>query len=198
LAIFGVSIQKSVSFRNVQQHFSNVYYYDGPSLTDTNAAALADIVKANEVVLHGNDVTFTFARVWSAGGAPASNQMIYQGALSGVGSQADNASMDRERAVLVQWPAGVSITGQPVFLRKWYHSCGDCAGVSFSTAGVLQNTIPIANLNRTSIATAANANRAVSAGGDTYNLVSKSGRNTQGTAVCHAWLEHHQLGDEWR
>jgi hypothetical protein len=38
----------------------------------------------------------------------------------------------------------------------------------------------------------------VSAGGNTYNLISRTGRATTGTATCHRFLEHHQLGDQWR
>jgi hypothetical protein len=197
VATLGVAITKTTAFRNVQQPFTNVYYYDGPTPDASGAAALADIVKANEVTLHGNDVSFTYARVWTAGGSPAANNMIHQAALTGTGSQPDALNLDRERAVLIQWPAGVSIRGQPVFLRKWYHSAGDCAGVTF-TSGVMQNTTEISSANRTTIATAANANRAVSAGGNTYNLISRTGRATTGTATCHRFLEHHQLGDQWR
>jgi hypothetical protein len=197
LPIYAVAIEKQVSFRLANQPFANVYHYEGATLTAANATALANSVKTKEVDLHSLDVTFIHYRVWSAGGTPASNNMIAQGNLSGTGNQASNTSMDRERAVLVQWPAGVNIRGQPVTLKKWYHSCGSCAGITFP-ASLLQNTAEIPAANRTTIATAANALLSDSVGGNVYNLVAASGRPATGTCVAHRFLEHHQLGDQWR
>lgn len=197
MPIVGVSITKKCTFRGADQEFSNVYYYSGPTPGVADADALAAAVKADEVQFHSGDVTFVRYRVWTAGGSMAANNMISQGTLSGLGSQAAIATMDRERAVLVSWPAGVSNTGKPVYLRKWFHSCGICAGVTFGTSQ-LQNTAQIATADRTAIATAAGSLVSQVVGGNTYALVAKSGRSMSGGAICHKYLEHHQLGDQWR
>lgn len=199
MAVHGLSITKRVLFRGFQQEFSNVYhYYHSTELDGTEADSLIDAVKAIEVGLHSTDVTFVVGRCWSAGGSSAANAMISEKALSGTGTQATNASMDRERAVLAQWPAGVNTRGRPVYLRKWYHSCGGIAGVNFAAAAIHQNTQEIASADRTTIAAAVDAVEEVVVNAKNMQLVAKSGRLRTGPLAIYRWLEHHQLGDKWR
>lgn len=198
MPIFGVSITKRVSFRGQTQEFSNVYHYRSPDdWTTTQATAVIAAVKGNEVALHSSDVTFVRGACWSSTGSVITSRMLAQSTLTGTGSQATNSNMDRERAVLVQWPAGVNIRGRPVYLRKWYHSCGNIASYIF-TAANLQNTGAIADPDRAIIATAVNANTSIAASGTTGTLCAKSGRDNTGAGSVYKWLEHHQLGDMWR
>lgn len=198
MPIYAVSITKRVSFRGANQEFSNVYHYDySGALGQADADALIDAIKAIEVPLHSSDVTFVLGRVWTAGGSPAANQMVAEKALSGTGSQAVIGEMDRERAVLAQWPAGLNVLGRPVYLRKWFHSCGNCNAVSFSAA-IFQNTAAISDANRNTIQAKVNELRQVTANAKTFNLCAKSGRLSTAPAVIYKWLEHHQLGDQWR
>lgn len=196
--IVGVALTKSVSFRGVQQEFTNVYYYEDVTAVAVPAQTLIDDIKATEVSLHSSDVTFVRAKVWKAGGTPAQNEMVLQVPLSGTGNQAANTSMDRERAVLVRWPAGLDSRGHPVYLRKWYHSCGGCNGNTFS-ASHLQNTGSLNSTIRNSIATKCDELSQIGTL-NAWALVAESGRTRSGagTPECHEWLEHHQLGDMWR
>lgn len=194
---FGVSITKKVTFRGAEQEFTNVYHYNGNALSVADATTLAGNIKTLEVPFHSTDVTFVRYKVWSSGGGQAANQMIAAGSLSGTGNQSVNTNIDRERAVLIMFAAGFDVRGHPVKLRKWFHSCGSCQGVSFNTT-VLQQTAQIASADRTTLATAGAAFLSVSAGGNTYNLVAESGRAGGTPVECHRWLEHHQLGDMWR
>ncbi len=197
MATYGVSITKKVTFRGVDQEFSNVYHYSGPTLSVADATTLASNIKAEEVSLHSTDVTFLRYKVWSAGAGQATNQMIAQGNLSGTGNQVTNSTMDRERAVLIRWAAGFDSRGHAVYLRKWFHSCGACSGVSFGST-VQQNTAQIASADRTTIANDANALKTIVVSANNYNLIAESGRAALGNAECHQYLEHHQLGDMWR
>lgn len=197
MPLFALQITKKVSFRGADQEFSNRYVYKGSVMTPGQAQVLATNVKALEVPLHSTDVTFLRWNVWTTGGTPSQNNMVNQGTLTGTGSQNTDTSFDRERAVLVQWPAGVNIRGQPVYLRKWFHSCGQCAGITFSAAQK-QNTAQLLAADRTTIATAANGLRSPSNGDEAMLLSADSGRESVGAAVTHRYLEHHQLGDMWR
>jgi hypothetical protein len=197
VALTGVSIVKQVSFRGVFQEFSNVYHYEGDAPSASAGTALATAIKAIEVPLHSSDVTFLRYSVWSAGGAPGANQMIVQGFLSGTGSQSAASAFDRERAILVQWPAGFDVRGHRVYLRKWYHCCGGCAGWS-ATNPQLQNTGQIDSASRTLIGNAADDLLTITAGGITFALAAPSGRNPDGATQVHPYLEHRQLGDMWR
>lgn len=197
MAQFGVAITKKVSFRGADQEFTNVYHYTGPTLSVSDATALAGQIKTKEVSFHSTDVVFVRYKVWTSGGGQAQNQMVAAGSLSGTGNQAVNTNMDRERAVLVMFAAGFDIRGHPVKLRKWYHSCGGCGDIAFG-ATVLQNTAQIASADRTTIANIADDLLVLTQGGGTYNLCAESGRAGGTPVEVHRYLEHHQLGDMWR
>lgn len=194
--IIGLSVTKSVSFRLVQQEFTNVYHYSLPGAVTGPWQSLLEEVKASEVGFHATDVSFIRGAVWSAGGSPAQNQMLFQESLSGTGNQAVNSTMDRERAVLIRWFAGFASNGKPVYLRKWYHCCGNFAGNTLAGT-VIQNTGQISSAGRASIASAASAMNQIGAV-EAWDLCSASGRLWQAQPDCHPYLEHHQLGDMWR
>lgn len=195
----GVSVVMAVPFRGVNQEFSNVFHYsrEVPTANESERDSIIDEIVSILKASHSSDVLFKRAMLWTSGGTPGQNDMLRQRTLSGVGSSAVNASMDRERAVLIRWPAGKDVRGRPVFLRKWFHVCGNYEASAFS-ASILQNTTPILDATRAIIASHANGLKVVGATVDTWSLCAESGRSVQGDAECHKYLEHHQLGDMWR
>lgn len=201
MARVGIAITKSIAFRDATQEFSNVYYYEngGGLPTEAQANAMVDEIVAEEKSFHSTLVSFIRSRVWSQVGTPSQNQMIAQKTLSGTGSNAPVANFDRERAYLVRWRAGSDSRGNPVYLRKWYHSCGNGPGNFAPPTAVLENTSGFSQASRDSIATAANAVVVVNAGNGPWSLVGKGGRQTDtGFCTAHKYLEHRQLGDMWR
>jgi hypothetical protein len=193
----GITITKETAFRGKPQEFHNTYYFELATAITAPAESLVDEITATEKSLHSTIVTFKRAAVWSAGGTQAQNQMLFQKALTGTGNQTHELGADRERAVLVQWKAGFSTTGKQVYLRKWYHSCGSAAGVGLQTSGITSQTAQIPTADRATIATKADENRSVGTG-EFWELCAKSGRKTTDPAVTHRYLEHHQLGEQWR
>lgn len=197
----GVSIEKQTSFRNSTQKFANVYYYDAPSIpSQSQAAAIIDNIKGLEQAFHSTAVTFVRGRLWSAGGTPSQNNMIDTHALSGVGSQGLIASFDRERAYLFRLRAGQDSRGRAVYLRKWYHACGTGPGGITPGSTILENTAAFSAGNKATMETAVDFIRVLSVNSVTYSLCSKSGRafSSGETFKSHNFLEHHQLGDQWR
>jgi hypothetical protein len=197
LGRIGISITKSVNYRGVEQEFTNTYHYvtPGAGVAGDHAALVAEIV-AIERDLHSSDVTFRRAKVWSTGLGQQNNEMLHQQSLSGTGNQIVGGSMDRERAFLMQWPAGKDSRGKPVFLRKWFHSCGGANGYD-PTSGVLQQTSAIPESGRDAVSNKANGLRIIGPL-DEWLLVAQSGREHTGPGRIHKFLEHHQLGDMWR
>ncbi len=65
MARFGFNIQKTVSFRGVNQHFSNTYYYQRALWTpaDSYLSGLIDEIVTTEKRLHTTDVVFVRGRV---------------------------------------------------------------------------------------------------------------------------------------
>lgn len=199
---YGFSVEKSTLFRGVQQPFANVYYYDAPAVAVT---AISDLETAlNQIVdkekeFHATTVNFKRGRVWNtASGSQQGNQMRVDKALSGTGARANVDFMDRERAVLLRIPAGFNVRGKPVYLRKWYHTCAHPEGTAIGNA-VHGNTdtIPVAgrtyyegklnDIQELELLTQAQ-----------FFMCAQSGRQTTGEPQCHQYLEHHQLGDQWR
>lgn len=201
MARIGISITKSVPFRNSVQEFSNVYYYEnGGVLPDQpTAAGLIDELVTAEKTWHGTGVTFVRGRCWSAGGSASTNEMIDQHNLSGTGARTAVANMDKERAYLFRCRAGNDSRGNPVYLRKWYHSFGQFVSGIAPTQAILENTSGFSSGDRTSMANAMDTVRNIGTGG-TWDMVSKTGRapGTGQVFECHQFLEHHQLGDMWR
>jgi len=200
MARVGVSITKTVSFRGVAQPFSNTYYYETPlPVVESVADSLIDNIVAKEKAMHSSIVSFTFARCWSAGGTKAENNMIKQKALSGTGGAgAPVAGQDRERAFLVRFRAGVDSRGNPVYLRKWWHLQVGFLGGSSLVAGVMENTAQLPTASRTALEGDANAFKSITALPQNFDLVSEKGRGISGATQAHAYLEHRQLGDQWR
>lgn len=204
MAQITISVLKRAAFKDATQEWANTYVYaSAGALPDAAAAeALIDEVVAQEKLFHSTDVTFVEGRCWSSGGTPASNEMIFQKALTGLGAAGTDSSLDRERAVLVQWPAGVDSLGRKVYLRKWYHPCGNFGTVAWS-AGNRANINSIASSSRTAIANYADVLSRIGTP-EVWGLVADSGRTRDGGILsatpptAHKHLEHHQLGDQWR
>jgi hypothetical protein len=197
----GISITKSTPFRNSVQEFSNVYYYDltGSLPDEAEAGNLIDEIVTVEKTFHSPAATFVRGRCWSAGGSPGTNQMINQKNLSGVGSATSDPSMDKERAYLFRIRAGNDSRGNPVYLRKWYHTMGTFPGGPGATSGIMSNVSGYTQAQRDAMA--GNMDTLAEIGGvGAWILCSKSGRlfDEGANFQCHQFLEHHQFGDMWR
>lgn len=198
----GCSITKSIAFRNSTQEFSNVYFYELDQTLPSQAEAvqIIDSIAAREKLVHSSVVSFNRGRLWSQTATPGTSEMIDQHALSGTGARAFISSMDRERAILFRIRAGVDSRGNPVYLRKWFHSCGEFASGTTFTAAHLEQSAGFSQAVRDALTAALGPIQSLAAGGKTGSLVSKTGRAITPGSVwsAHQFLEHHQLGDQWR
>jgi hypothetical protein len=203
MPIIGVSITKETPFRLSTQEFSNVYFYNNHtgSVPDASGAnAIIDAVVAFEKSIHASLATFIYGRLWWQTLTEPGTTMLAQKPLSGTGGSSIVGSFDKERAFLFRWPAGQDSRGNPVYLRKWYHTCGGFgAQYSNPTTTVLENVAAIASASRTAMASKVAEVAVLAAAGGGWELCAKSGRApTTFTPTCHEFLEHRQLGDMWR
>jgi hypothetical protein len=201
VARFGISITKSVSFRNSVQEFSNVYYYELATMPNAAAAeAIIDNLVTLEKTFHGSNVTFVRGRCWSETGSAATNEMITQKNLSGTGARTVIAAMDKERAFLFRVRAGVDSRGNPVYLRKYFHACAEFVSGQSLANSILDNSAGFSQAQRDAQVAAMNAIGNANGSTGSPTLVAKSGRGiTAGsTWQAHPYLEHHQMGDQWR
>jgi hypothetical protein len=197
----GLSITMQVAFRDSTQEFSNVFFYDGllgrPSVAQ--ADALIDEQVTRMKPLFGSLVTFVRGRLWEQTGDKATTEMISQKVLSGTGSAASSSGADRERAYLFRLRAGVDSRGNPVYLRKWLHAQADIGGVSTS-GGIQQNTTGFTTGQRSTLAALMNPFGSIGSGTTLGTICAKGGRQPTAGAQweAHKYLEHRQLGDQWR
>lgn len=200
MARYGINIEKSIAFRGGVQHFGNTYYYEGPIPNTANLSleGLVDQLVVLEKAQHGNNITFTRGRLWSADGTKAENQMIVDKPLTGTGAVAINVNMDRERAFLIQFRAGVDSRGRPVYLRKWFHLLASTLGGVAISSDMLSQNSGLATAQKTALENFGNSFKQLIQDGTPMNLVAKSGRQITGATTAHPFLEHHQLGEEWR
>jgi hypothetical protein len=197
----GVSITKQIAFRNSLQEFSNVYYYEVLTLPDSSQANTFITNLTNyEKNFHSSLVTFVRGRCWSQIGTKEQNEMIAQANLSGTGARVSVNSFDSERAFLFRLRAGVDSRGNPVYLRKYYHSCGLFVTGTSIGSGVLQNTSGFTQGERDAQVAAMNQIGDANGSPLTPKICSKNGRLPGAGNVwsAHQFLEHHQLGDMWR
>jgi hypothetical protein len=120
--------------------------------------------------------------------------------LSGTGARSTIAALDKERAFLFRIRAGVDSRGNPVYLRKWYHACGNFVTTVTITDAMLANTAGFSTGDRTNLVGAMNAIGDGNGAPLQPALCAKGGRGISGGATwsAHQYLEHHQLGDQWR
>jgi hypothetical protein len=204
MPIIGITVTKEVAFRDAVQQFTNMYFYNngvGGVPDATAAEALIDELVTSEKTWHSSSVEFVYARCWHQTLLAITTEMIFQKPLTGLGATTGHTSLDRERAFLFRWRAGNDSRGQPVYLRKWYHSCGQFpGGPAPAPDTVLGNTTGFTAGQRTAMA--ANVQAVANLGGSPgpWDLCAKSGRGITGSVFpeCHRYLEHHQMGDNWR
>jgi hypothetical protein len=201
MARYGVSITKSTSFRGGVQEFSNVYYYEALTLPDeTQAATIINNLASLEKTFHGTSVTFVRGRLWSQGGSPGTNNMINQVNLTGTGARTPGTSMDKERAFLFRIRAGSDSRGNPVYLRKWFHAMGEFTSGATIASTQLQQTVPFTAGEKATQVAAMQAIGDANGSPGAPKLCAKSGRQPGAgeNFQAHSYLEHHQLGDQWR
>lgn len=173
----GVSITKQTAYRGATQEFSNVYYYEMLSTPDAAAADnIIDNLTTLEKTFHGSPVTFVRGRVWTAGGGPTSNNMISQKLLTGAGGASVASYMDRERAYLFRLRAGNDSRGNPVYLRKWYHSCGPFTLAVTPTQTIFEQVAAFSTAQRNAGVAAMQAIGDANGSAGTPKLCSKVGR----------------------
>lgn len=195
-----VTTPKRCAYRGSVEGFSNVYIYRllTSAISEEVAQALADEVIENERALHGPSVQHVACNIstplYLNSDVTAFYQFPYDSALPG-----SAPTMDPERAIFIQWPAGRNVKNRPVTLRKWYHPCDvNIEQVTF-TSGMQAQQSQITSTLRGILATVAQNLAQIGPGpADFIELVSPTNRERTGPAVCYPWLEHHELGEQWR
>jgi hypothetical protein len=202
VARYGINTLKRVAFRGGVQHFGNTYYVNHTlgTASTTQVEAALDYIVDREKQRFSAEVTFVRGRAWTQVGNKEDNNMIVDKALSGLGQQAAGTTMDRERAYLVRFRAGVDTRGRPVYLRKWWHFMASSFSGGMPPAAALAQTAELSQAERDALETWANGFKDFNTGTPSVNwtLVAKGGRQIDGPTQAHRFLEHRQLGDEWR
>lgn len=193
MAVFGVSITKSMEWRGAQQEFSNVYHYQTAVGQPFDDEGIIAAVVAAERPLHATSVTFETGRTWGpTENGPAASVMREIVDLSGQGGATPLTNAYKETALLISWPLGrYGSRNRPQFLRKWLHTL---ASGGRGLDGSSRSDVSPQNVLDYIAAVTALSDPAF---GD-LDLCTADGRVPVGPAVQYPYLEHRQLGDTWR
>lgn len=193
MAVFAISITKSVPWRGQVEEFSNVYHYNTLAIEEFADGAAIDELVAAERPVFANTITFRLARTWGpiGQGQAASVTRVVRD-LTGPGTASSASDMYVECATLIEWPLGrYGSRNRRQFLRKWLHARHqpDGAPVGWLNGTVLHPGIAGAEL--------AYVNRVTSLdppGIDgPYELCSPGGQTPIGPATIYPYLEHRQF-----
>ena len=122
MAVFAVSIVKSVSYAGAQREFGNTYHYQTDVGQPFPDRELAEAVAEAERNVTSNEVNFVRWVTWGpTDGSRFDNVMREDGALSGTGDIShSNVPVYREVCSLVTWPLSRSpVTNRKRWLRKF-------------------------------------------------------------------------------
>jgi hypothetical protein len=126
------STEKSTSFQGHSELWTNVYLYETGADTASAYNNIIDAIVNAEKTVHGNNVNFLTARVFTTkglNGVEDTGHMLHIRNLSGTGDNSSTNVIYKECAVLVKWPlprksnlAGL-LVGRQRSLKKWLHVC---------------------------------------------------------------------------
>lgn len=184
-------------WRGVVHRWSTVYHYSGTasgSVGDTQATA---VLNADSGMCYGSSATEGGAyecQVYdqASGGVPISTVVAFDWTNPASWERYSSAywTTDGPSAVTaaevalgVEWAAGISRSGKPVILRKWYHA------VPVSTAAPGAVDVPTAD--NTSLLTGALA--LYNAMGSVGLLLSSGSGRFAGSATIQRYYQNHQM-----
>jgi hypothetical protein len=196
MAVYAVSITKQVPYRGGIQPFSNVYHYKTTLAQFLDDSAIVDDLVAAEKLVHASNVTFLTGRVWGpTDSTPQASVTRLIKDLSGTGSLSPATDTSPEMCILCVWPLGrYGLRNRPQFLRKWIHPCS----IAGTTAGQRGQTSKLTNPMEPFTTYINDVTEADSLAGDAVDLCSPTGHEPTGAGRVYDWVEHHQLGDQWR
>lgn len=196
MGFFVFSINKSISWRGVDQGFGNRYIYelptDEPSLTVLEN--MVDTLVNAEKPVHGSAVAFRVGRVWGPvgpNGRGGTMRVVRPLTASGTGG-VSTSGWYKEFSFLCVWPLGrYGEKNRPQFLRKWIHPNTSLGLAQNYWDGSTQIPSPPGALG-----TYMTAVRTIpyGSGGPPLSLASPKGHFADAGGYVYPYLEHRQYG----
>lgn len=140
MAAYGVTVEKSVTFRGSAEPFSNVWHYAITVPVAGDYENLGQAVVTAEKAFFPSDVTFKVVRVYGpTDQSPADNLIRYVADLTGTGTGARAGGVVYpELCYTVSMPAGRSETTQRrIYLRKYLRAIRLHGSSDSATTGLL-------------------------------------------------------------
>lgn len=198
MAIYRGVVRHVRYWRGQAHRWSTVYHFTGNSASFATADAQT-LLGLDDKLCYGNSIAANGGTyqcqiyAQAVGGVPIASYtafnwqtpgswVAYSGAGWGSATGAQDAAA--ETALGVSWQGGLSKSGKPVFLRKWYHAV--------PVTAVSGNANQIAAASVTSLSTAA-TNVANAFGSKGLSLCSASGRLAGTTPIVATYYQNHQM-----
>lgn len=196
-----VEIEKQAFWRGVPHTWVNRYILSGSTPTVADATSVMNALHGIEDKIHaavpaGNGVGFVQARAYATTPGPPFATVNYNVSLtagtatgfnpSGTGSAGFESAFELETCALVETKlTGLSTTGKPVYLRKFFRGCGDSA-ISYTSATPLPSSIISAVATLTAPWTSG-------LGGTSYVVIGSKGESAASPPALRPFLAARQV-----
>lgn len=141
MAAYGVSVEKTLTFRGAVELTSSVYHYRIDAAIESDFNNLADLVVARDKLVHTNDFTYKTVRVFGpTEGSQSANLMRLVKDVSGNGTRTFVAGTPwyPELCYVVTKYVGRSpVHNRKVFVKKFIHIIRQRSAGSNSSSGQL-------------------------------------------------------------
>jgi hypothetical protein len=191
MAVFAVSITKTIPWRGKETEFSNVYHYVTDPLEVFPDNEVIDKLVAAEKAISTGAVKFVKAHTWgpTEQGQQASKMREVR-ALTGIGTSGSAITFYSELAVMIYWPLGrYGSKNRPQYLRKWLH-LGRAAGLPADGSRSTQATPADIQSYIDSVRTVIVPSKAAGFGICNW----RGDHEPKGPGIMYPFLEHRQLG----
>src|SRR3569623_1184135 len=174
MAPYAFSVTKSITWRNHEEFFSNVYHYEvGPATRVAELPNILDAIVVEDKKCHKGSGAYKTGRVWGpTNQGQVANETRVIKDLTGLGTMASvGGDIYKEATVLVSWYMGrIGAGGRKVWLRKFFHAMA----LPVNGSGSLGEA-SLTSANKAPFITAGDNLKNISANGVNYAINSHDG-----------------------
>ena len=167
MGAYGVSVEKKITFRGLDERFANVYHYVISVPVETDYTNLADAVLARDKAAYPNSVTYLTTRVYGpTEGSKADNLMRLVRDESGTGIKTTTGLLTYPELCYVTaiYVGRSPVKNRKVFVRKFIRC------VNAWTTGTTPGTGVVSPTDQGSLNSWMNANKSVTSGGVSFDM----------------------------
>lgn len=192
MGAYGVSVEKKLTFRGLDERFANIYHYVISAPVETDYTNLADAVVARDKAAYPSAVTYLTTRVYGpTEGSKADNLMRLVRDESGAGTKSVTGSVIYPELCYVTaiYVGRSPVKNRKVFVRKYIRCLQGYTGGTNASSGAVNST------DQGTVNSWMNANKTVTSGGVSFDMCTPKNQGVPALnqAFTLPWLHVRQI-----